>query len=90
MHEGFGLPVLEAMQNGCPVISYDNSSIPEVAGDIARLVPTRDITTLVNEIIKIYSNKDLREKLQKAGEHQAQKYTWNSYVESLFKAILEK
>ena len=90
LHEGFGLPVLEAMQNGCPVVSYNNSSIPEVAGDVARLVPTRDIAALVNEIVDIYSDKDLQQKLQRAGENQAQKYTWNSYVESLFKAILEK
>lgn len=90
LHEGFGIPVLEAMENGCPVISYDNSSIPEVAGDVARLVPTHDITAIVNETAQIYDNKELREKLQKQGPKQAQKYSWDTYIKSLFKAILEK
>lgn len=90
LHEGFGLPVLEAMKNGCPVISYDNSSIPEVSGKVARLVPTRDITAVVNEAARIYDDNTLKNELRKQGPRQAQKYSWNAYIKSLFKAILEK
>jgi glycosyltransferase involved in cell wall biosynthesis len=90
LHEGFGLPVLEAMENGCPVISYDNSSIPEVAGNVARLVPTRDITAIVAEATRIYEDQSLQDKLRELGPPQAQKYSWDAYINSLFKAILEK
>jgi len=90
LHEGFGLPVLEAMKNGCPVVSYDNSSIPEVSGSVARLVPTRDITAIVNEVAGIYDDATLQDELRKQGPRQALKYSWNAYIKSLFKAIQEK
>ena len=45
-HEGFCVPILEAMASGCQVVSYDNSNIPAIAGDLARLVPTGDVAAL--------------------------------------------
>ncbi|MEO5498909.1 MAG: glycosyltransferase family 1 protein [Candidatus Saccharimonadales bacterium] len=90
LHEGFGLPIIEAMQSGCAVISYNNSSIPEVAGDVARLVPTHDITGIVNQTMRIYDDQKFREMLQDLGPKQAQKYSWEVYIKSFFKAILEE
>jgi glycosyltransferase involved in cell wall biosynthesis len=49
-HEGFCMPILEAFENGCCVISYDNSNVPHVAGGFAKLVPTGDVTSLAREI----------------------------------------
>ncbi len=73
-YEGFGLPVLEAMQAGCPVVAYDNSSIPEVAGDAALLVP--DGTAIEPAIEQVLKDKKLRATLIAKGKHQAAKFTW--------------
>lgn len=86
-HEGFGLPILEAMQNGCSVISYDNSSVPEVAGDAAILVKTGDIRSLSESIHAIATNASLRNRLRKNGRVQAAKFTWHKHVSEIMKSV---
>lgn len=78
-YEGFGLPVIEAMAALCPVIAYNNSSIPEAAGDAAILVKTGDYGEIAKKIIEL-KDQDLREKLVKKGLSQAGKFDWNTYT----------
>lgn len=78
-YEGFGLPIVEAMSAGCPVISYNNSSIPEAAGNAALLVDTGDYVAVANKIIDL-ENVKLREELIKRGLKQAKKFRWEDYV----------
>lgn len=85
-YEGFGLPVLEAMASGCPVITYDNSSIPEVSGDAALLVETGDYHALASAIESV-DDKTLRQHLIAAGKKQAPLYTWENHVTLLLRSV---
>lgn len=88
-YEGFGLPVLEAMQQGCPVIAYDNSSIPEVADNAASLVPTGDVNAIYHAIQNLYDNPALRSSLVDLGVVQAGKFTWDAYMTQFEKYVLQ-
>jgi glycosyltransferase involved in cell wall biosynthesis len=63
-YEGFGMPVLEAMSNGCPVICSNTSSLPEVAGDAAILINPLDKEALTNSLEKIISNTEVKNELK--------------------------
>lgn len=73
-YEGFGLPVLEAMQAACPVLCADNSSLPEVAGDAAAYIHENLADQLES---LIYSNHDL-EQMVLRGKLQAKKFSWSN------------
>ncbi len=74
LYEGFGLPILEAMTLGVPVIGYSNSSIPEVAGKAALLVENG--TSLASSINIILENSQIRNAMKTNGPLQAKKFTW--------------
>ncbi|UXE61035.1 MAG: glycosyltransferase family 4 protein [Woronichinia naegeliana WA131] len=76
LYEGFGLPVLEAMQCGCPVISSNTSSLPEVVGDAGFLVSPTDKDTLCQSILKLYCNSDLRAKHSQYSLDRAVFFSW--------------
>lgn len=80
-YEGFGLPVLEAMQCGTPVVTTKGGSLPEVAGEAAFYVDPNDITSLANGIGEVFFNKELQEELSKNGLKQAEKFSWKKTVE---------
>ena len=86
-YEGFGLPILEAMQASCPVICYDNSSIPEVAGKAALMVP--DGESMVPAIESLIENQKLRATLIKDGLKQAQKFTWEKTAKETLKVLMD-
>jgi glycosyltransferase involved in cell wall biosynthesis len=75
-YEGFGLPILEAMTLGCPVVCSNNSSLPEVAGDAAILVDADNVEQIADAIGKIVGDRALRDQLIDRGWEQAQKFTW--------------
>jgi len=76
LYEGFGLPVLEAMQCECPVISSNTSSLPEVVGDAGFLVSPTDKDALCQSILKLYCNSDLRAKHSQYSLDRAAFFSW--------------
>jgi glycosyltransferase involved in cell wall biosynthesis len=76
--EGFGMPPLEAMACGAPVITSNTSSLPEVTGDAAILIDPLDTHALANAISRLLGNEQLQEDLRQKGFLQAQKYTWSN------------
>jgi glycosyltransferase involved in cell wall biosynthesis len=92
LYEGFGLPVLEAIACGCPVITCSNASIPEVAGEAALYVKDNDIEGLANALCEI-QKPGVRQSLILAGLEQAKKFSWSKMAQivssTLIKASLE-
>lgn len=85
-YEGFGLPVLEAMSLGCPVVSSNTSSIPEVAGNAAMLVSPNDSEALAHTIYKLIDNPSLQDKYVQAGYQQANLFSWEKTAKSTLSA----
>lgn len=76
-YEGFGLPPLEAMACGVPVVSSNAASLPEVIGDAGLLVPPDDPGALAAALRRVLSDADLRADLQARGWRQAARFTWD-------------
>lgn len=85
VYEGFGLPILEAMQYGTPVITYKNSSIPEVAGDAAMYA--KDFLEITDHVINLLENPKIREKYSKLGKKQASKFSWQKTTNNFIQAL---
>jgi len=88
LYEGFGLPILEAMTCGCPVITCKNSSIPEVAGDAALYVDEYQFDRLLNALKEI-QNPEVRQNLISLGLKQAEKFSWQRMSEQISQTLLE-
>ena len=76
LYEGFGLPPLEAMAKGCPVISSDKSCLPEVLGEAALYFNPEDSSDMLIKIERLFNDKNLREVLIKKGYQQIKQYSW--------------
>jgi glycosyltransferase involved in cell wall biosynthesis len=76
LYEGFGLPVLEAMASGAPVLTSNVSSLPEVAGDAAVLVDPANLDSVVDGLRQMLASDELRARLRAAGPAQAAPFTW--------------
>lgn len=81
--EGFGLPVLEAMELGTPVLTSDRSALPEVAGDAALLVDPYSTLSIAEGISRLDRDEALRARLSLAGPHQAAKFSQSHHLERL-------
>ena len=78
LYEGFGLPIAEAMACGCPVITTDISSLPEVAGDAGILVDPYDRNGLAEAITLVVKDREMRKTMQKKSICQARRFTWEN------------
>ena len=75
-YEGFGMPVLEAMACGCPVITLDNTAFPEFAGGVACLLPDARVETLKEGIHNLLTDASRRKEMSEAGPRRAAAYDW--------------
>ncbi|MDF5722511.1 MAG: glycosyltransferase family 1 protein [Rhizonema sp. PD37] len=85
-YEGFGLPPLEAMQCGVPVITSNTSSLPEVVGDAGIMVAPKDVDGLCHSMFELYSNLSLRQSLADKSLEQAKKFSWEKCTSSTIAA----
>jgi len=87
LYEGFGLPVLEAMKYGCPVITSNVSSLPEAGGDAALYVDPLDVNDIKKNLELIINNEELRKRLIKKGYEQVKKFSWEKTARETLKAL---
>lgn len=89
LYEGFGLPPLEAMAHGTPVVTSNTSSLPEVVGNAAVLVNPENVFELMRAVHRVLVDQPLRERLKQRGYEQAARYSWNSSVERILDVYRE-
>jgi len=89
LFEGFGIPILEAMNSGIPVITSSVSSMPEVAGDAALLVNPESVIEIENAMLKIATNASLGKELTAKGNLQSKKFSWDFTADKLYQCILK-
>ncbi len=83
LYEGFGLPVLEAMACGTPVVTSNVSSLPEVSGDAALLVEPSDVNAMAEAMCRLLQDANLRQQLVAQGFEQARQFTWDKAARQL-------
>jgi glycosyltransferase involved in cell wall biosynthesis len=81
LYEGFGLPPLEAMSQGCPVLSSNKTSMPEILGEAALYFNPEDENDFREKVLKIVEDKNLRSNLINRGYEQIKKYSWRDCTE---------
>ena len=89
IYEGFGMPPLEAMACGVPVLTSGEASLPEVTGDSAVIVDAYSVKSIAEGLGRIYSDRNLRERLSREGSERAEKFTWEKSAEILYKVYRE-
>lgn len=85
LYEGFGLPPLEAMACGCPVITSNTSSLPEVVGDAGIMINPNDIDGLTESMLKILTDNQLREEMSRKSLERAKIFSWKKTAKETWK-----
>jgi len=85
MYEGFGLPVLEAMKIGTPVITSNSTAMPEIAGNCAVLIDPENIQDITEKMFNLLGKIKLKSSLIKKGLKRAEKYTWDKTADMYIK-----
>ena len=88
-YEGFGLPVLQAMSCGTPVVASNRGSLPEIGGDACVYFDPQNLNQFISLIKEIIQNKSLQSKLSKLGFEQAAKFSWDKVIRET-KSVYEK
>ncbi|PYX15193.1 MAG: hypothetical protein DMG84_12565 [Acidobacteria bacterium] len=78
LYEGFGLPPLEAMAHGTPVLTSNTSSLPEVVGNAAVLVNPENVFEIMRALHRVLLDQTLRERMKQRGYDQAKKFSWDA------------
>lgn len=86
LYEGFGLPIVEALACGTPVLTANNSCLPEAGGDGALYVDAEDIDSIAQGILKLATDATLRDRLRQAGLSHAARFTWSNSAHQLLRA----
>jgi glycosyltransferase involved in cell wall biosynthesis len=89
LYEGFGIPVLEAMQVGTPVITSSTTAMPEVAGDAALLVDPHDLEAIASAMVRLSKDGALRRELSDKGKQRAKGYTWEKTAQEYLELYTE-
>lgn len=85
LYEGFGLPPLEAMAHGTPVVASNSSALPEVVGNAALMVNPENIFEISRALLRVLTDQALRERMKAAGLEQAQRFSWEASVSRMLK-----
>jgi glycosyltransferase involved in cell wall biosynthesis len=86
LYEGFGLPPLEAMAHGTPVLTSNTSSIPEVVGNAAVIVNPENVFEIMRALERVLLDQPLREKMRQRGYEQVKKFSWKDSAAALLSA----
>jgi glycosyltransferase involved in cell wall biosynthesis len=86
LYEGFGLPPLEAMVHGTPVVTSNVSSLPEVVGNAAVLVNPENVFEIMRALHRVLMDKSLRDRMKERGYQQAAKFSWETSVRRILEA----
>jgi glycosyltransferase involved in cell wall biosynthesis len=87
LHEGFGIPILEAFACGCPVVTSKASSMPEAAGDAALYIDPKSISSILSGLTRILESESLRKSLAEKGLKQARKFSWKRTAEKTLEVL---
>jgi glycosyltransferase involved in cell wall biosynthesis len=89
LYEGFGLPLLEALQSGAPSIASDTPSLVEVAGDAARHVDPRDVEAIRDALAELLRSSDARDALRERGRRRATEFSWERAARTALDVLVD-
>jgi glycosyltransferase involved in cell wall biosynthesis len=88
--EGFGIPLVEAMKCGVPILAADATCLPEVAGDAAIYCDPFDIDSIAKGMIELFENKNLRDELSQKGLKRSKEFSWDQSAEKVWSCLEER